>query len=98
MLIVVTEHTVNPGFHDAARRRMAANGRAMAARAGFLFRHLLDRVDSPDCLASITGWTDEASYEDWVTVRNQLPGGDEARAYYASIEHRLYHEWPEDPA
>lgn len=96
MFVVLTEHTVNTGLREAARRRIADNGRVMAMQAGFVFRHLLQPVDRPDQFASMTGWASQPDYLAWLVVRDQLPGSELARGLYSSVENRLYAVWDDE--
>ena len=84
MFIVLVRHQVKPGMIDKANARIDGNGDRMAELPGFVFRHRMIAKNDPLLVSTVTGWADEASFDNWTRIKAGL--SDSGESPYHRVE------------
>jgi heme-degrading monooxygenase HmoA len=90
MILVIVHHQVKPGLADAAVQRIDDNGTRMAQVPGYLFRYRLVAKDDPLRISTVTGWTGEECYRNWISRRDASRGGAPAESPYLRVENSIH--------
>jgi heme-degrading monooxygenase HmoA len=78
MFLVLVHHHCKPDKVEAAIARIDSNGDQMAKITGFLFRYRTTAKHDPLQISTVTGWANEASYDDWLNTKATLPAEGES--------------------
>lgn len=89
MFIVIVMHNCKPAMRDKAIQRIDRNGEEMAKLPGFLYRYRTEAKQSELTIGTITGWVDEAAYENWLEVKRAMPS-EEGESPYESAKNERH--------
>jgi heme-degrading monooxygenase HmoA len=90
MILVIVHHQVKPGRADAAVQRIDENGTRMAEVTGYLFRYRLAAKYDPLRISTVTGWTGEECYRDWISRRDASRGDAPVESPYLRVENSIH--------
>lgn len=88
MFMVIVHHWCKVGMLDAACDRIDRNGDAMASVPGFRFRYRLEDPGAPLKVSTVTAWSHEADYQEWLARKGLMAA--EAESPYEKVENSVH--------